>query len=326
MKCPVCNSRSLIRIFSINSKEAAENFFPESPEKAKELKFNIRKLWNGDNCGFYSCSDCKFEFAWPFTPADIDTYSILYFKESFYPNDKWEYSRTLRTLKNINESKNANVLEIGAGNGAFLNKISGVFFDSGNIYSTEYSLEGFNSIRNKGYHCYKLNLKALEKEVSVKFDVIFMFQVLEHMDNIEDVFKSLNFFSKSGANLFISVPNGNFRRFLDNRGIHLDIPPVHIGRYKYESLNTIVEKYGWRIKDDDIEPQKYLVKVKKFLFNQYFIFNGKKKFELSKFRLIRKVIRYTILLYLVILNYRVLLKLVSKDTGTSWWVHLTKNN
>ncbi len=297
---------------------------PGKPEHSGAVSVEIARLWDQEEGSFHRCRNCAFGFARPFIAADTKVYSRLYYKDFSYPGDKWEYRRALEIIGENLSGKEASLLEIGAGNGSFLEQASRCFPELKSIFSTEYSMAAVEEIRQKGFRCLQSSVPEMTEMELPPFRVICMFQVLEHQDDLDRVFRSLHMLGPSGTDLIISVPNGRLRSFYDRLGVHLDVPPIHVGRYTPRTFRYLSERYGWELKETSFEPQSYLFKVKKFIFTRYHALNLTRRTESSGNRVVKYGLRYTMMLYLSIRYLPVVFYLLRPDSGTSLLAHLKK--
>jgi 2-polyprenyl-3-methyl-5-hydroxy-6-metoxy-1,4-benzoquinol methylase len=104
--------------------------------------------------------------------------------------------------KYLPEAKN--VLEIGYGNGSFLNwcKEKGL-----NVHGIEQDKDLISRAKKLNYKVFK----SISQIKDVKFDLIVLFDVLEHIEQtkIDGVFKSLKKILAKNGKIFIRVPNGS---------------------------------------------------------------------------------------------------------------------
>ncbi|UAM97692.1 class I SAM-dependent methyltransferase [Polaribacter litorisediminis] len=107
-----------------------------------------------------------------------------------------------RKLKLINSFKTAskNILDVGAGTGDFLSVCKN---NSWNVFGTEPSLEARNIALKKGI---TLN-KDLAEIQNQKFDVITLWHVLEHVENLQEYILALHNLLSENGRLLIAVPN-----------------------------------------------------------------------------------------------------------------------
>jgi 2-polyprenyl-3-methyl-5-hydroxy-6-metoxy-1,4-benzoquinol methylase len=107
-----------------------------------------------------------------------------------------------RKLKLINSFKTSskNILDVGAGTGDFLKVCQN---NSWNVAGIEPSLEARNIAAKKG-----ISLKEnLSEYQNVKFDVITLWHVLEHVENLSEYISILNSLLSDDGRLIIAVPN-----------------------------------------------------------------------------------------------------------------------
>jgi len=169
----------------------------------------------------YECVDSKYRF---FAPTSIQGdpafYQGLAKFQWYYIKNRWEFSETIKHIEN-----KGNILEIGAGEGNFLKK--------GITERPNASWHGVD-ISTPNETIFK-SIEELTKQVPIKFDVVCLFQTLEHLS---DPLKSLTQMCdllKSGGKLIISVPNNN--SFIQHaKNDFLNMPPHHMGLWASESL------------------------------------------------------------------------------------------
>ena len=97
-----------------------------------------------------------------------------------------------------------NVLEIGFGNGNFLNWCKEKNL---NISGIEQDDDLLNRAKKQHYKVYK----SISQIKGIKFDLIVLFDVLEHIpqENIQNIFESLKKILAKNGKIFIRVPNGS---------------------------------------------------------------------------------------------------------------------
>jgi 2-polyprenyl-3-methyl-5-hydroxy-6-metoxy-1,4-benzoquinol methylase len=107
-----------------------------------------------------------------------------------------------RKLKLINSFKTSskNILDVGAGTGDFLKVCKN---NSWNVFGTEPSLDARTIAAKKGII---LQENLLEVE-NLKFDVITLWHVLEHVENLSEYIVTLKKILSQDGKLLIAVPN-----------------------------------------------------------------------------------------------------------------------
>ena len=297
---------------------------PDQPGQSKKISGQIRSLWGSGHCEFRQCLNCGYGFARPYIAGNEEIYSTLYYRHFSYPETKWEFERSIGIIRELDLPDHPALLEVGAGNGSFLDRVSSRGFPATGLYSTEFSVAGAEEIRNKGYHCSGKDIWDLADEELPPFDVICMFQVLEHMDDIHRVFRSLQQLGKPASHLIIAVPNGRLRSCYDKMGVHLDVPPIHVGRFTKKTFSFLAGQHGWEVGGIYFEPQPYPFRVKKFLSDRYIRVSFTRRTDRSTSGFIKYFFRYLCLLALTLRFLPVILYLMLPRNGTSLLVHCRK--
>jgi SAM-dependent methyltransferase len=275
-------------LYTVTASEAATHFILpwQKRDRYEQLKEQIRDLWNQNTCQVVCCKSCSGVFSWPFVAGDKKFYDLAY-SRSGYPQEKWEYKRALefllQTVPTPKLSK-INVLEIGAGNGAFIKKIIAAGVNPVNISAIEYSDYGRKELE-------KLNLKLIsfeslpsEKLMSIwrgEFDFIFMFQVIEHLDDLDGKLTFLRSCISEKGQLICAVPNPERIYFNELNGALLDMPPNHISRFSKASFENLAARNLFELKDFEVQPlENKLEEFKEFCTYKY-LKNSQSRFTLA---------------------------------------------
>jgi SAM-dependent methyltransferase len=329
-KCPICCTDAAHLLWDVDSKKAAQHFIlkEKSPNRSADLSLHIGNLWGQNTCEIVQCDRCGFCFSNPYVAGDERFYSLAYVRSS-YPKWKWEFQVTYDVLSK-KLCSNAKLIEIGAGDGAFIKRIMENILPKENILCTEFSEYGRNQIEKFGVSCLSEDVRYLSSaELEGSTDVICMFQVLEHMDKLDVLFQKLNWLLKRKGSLFIAVPNQNRIEFNELNGALLDMPPNHIGRWNKRCFEEIGRRYGFYIEDYKIENYSFASMANQFV-KYRFLRNSQRSGTFSnKIQKIRN--RYLLKMVQVIgfmINFIAALPVLTKmnsKLGNSQWVHLIKN-
>jgi len=327
--CPVCGGRSGTTIYSVTSEVAARIFAPDLEEPLRrEVQRSIERIWAGPSCDFVRCDQCTFCYAEPFNPATPEFYASLYSATEAYAESKWEFERTMRAIETLVQSGRLaefSLVDIGAGSGAFASRASNAFSGIGRILCTEYSESGREQMRARGLTCLSGGLMDIDVvEFSHCFDILCLFQVLEHLADVDAVFDRLSVLATDGAHLFIAVPNYQQRSYFDGHGFHEDMPPVHVARWNRRSLEIAAERHGWRVEEGELEPEPYSSKLKRFAWQFYIWDPGVRRLGRVRRRHVRRALRATLIALFVLRSVPSVLDLRSRDMGTAYWVHLSR--
>jgi len=177
MKCYICNSKSI------------------SKQKGK-----VRDL---PDVPILKCNNCRLVFL----SSDSHISDNFYEDSKMYDNQIDPIAELNNCLKDDERrfehckdfSINKDVLDFGCGYGGFLEKISKVCSSADGV---ERNYDAVDFLSNKGFNVYeKLD------DVNKKYDIIFMFHVLEHLKDPKKVLKKLSSFLKDDGFFIIEVPN-----------------------------------------------------------------------------------------------------------------------
>ena len=191
--CPLCAQDHCHRLYSVTAEKAAQHYVLREvfPERHARLVRYISRLWDHDDCSLVRCSNCQFVFAFPFRSGGAEFYSLAYtYGAEKYPREKWEYDETIRHLEHRRGRQNR-YLEIGAGSGAFVRKVIPDFVEPASATCIEYSQNGLEALLAMGIQCLNQDVRSATELNGSQFDVICLFQVLEHMDDLDQLFTRL---------------------------------------------------------------------------------------------------------------------------------------
>jgi 2-polyprenyl-3-methyl-5-hydroxy-6-metoxy-1,4-benzoquinol methylase len=328
--CPICDSKSAKILWSVDSSEAAQHYIFKEVDTQRFLKLvsHIENLWNQDSCDIVRCDDCGFCYSNPYIAGDGKFYALAY-ERSSYPAWKWEHQLTYDIL--VDEGlKDCKLLEIGAGDGAFVQRIVTNLTSPKNIVCAEFSDYGREKLQQYGVECLSEDIREIKTETFKEyFDVVCMYQVIEHMDRLETLFKSLNWLTHAGANLFISVPNPKNVEFSELNGGLMDMPPNHIGRWNRECFEIIGKRWGWQVERFEIEQTDFISKA--VLFYKYRFWREAQNSGSFANRICQiksshlyKLMRLAGVGFYTLKDLSSLSLLRGKDLGLSQWVRMKK--
>jgi len=254
-QCPACHSRAISSQQSMSAREVAQYFAPERADASSHARIYscVSSLWGGDTCEIMSCSDCGFGFAWPFVAGNAEFYNHTG-ANGDYPKAKWEFARTVTELGRL-DTGHAKVLEAGAGNGYFLDQICPSLVRAENVTALEYNDKAIPILKDKGYRTLSVDLRdrALEGDRG-SFDFIFLFQIVEHLDGLDELFARIRSLLKRGGSAFCAVPNFARIEYQEANGSLMDLPPNHIGRWTPRAFDAVCRRNGLALKSAEVEP------------------------------------------------------------------------
>lgn len=212
----------------------------------KELGLNVNHFFNTKKLSLYKCKSTGYRFYYPYTSiGDAHFYSELSKVRKNYYSTRWEHRQSLAYLKN-----EKNVLEIGSGFGIYLsllaeNKIKGKGLEL-NPQAIENNISPY-IIENK-------LIKEESKENPNKYDAVVMFQVLEHIPDVNNFITDALNSLKKGGRFIIGVPNNNPYLFINDKYHTLNLPPHHAGLWNKNSLKSLEKIFPIELEVLEYEP------------------------------------------------------------------------
>lgn len=250
--CPVCASPCPgPALYRYTVEQAAAHFCPSTrdADRNRRLQDCIRKLWQGDECEVLQCSQCGFGFGYPFVGGDEEFYGILH-EQKDYPAWRWDYDVAMR--EGIEKFDGGRVLDIGAGVGMFLRGLGdrweGYAVEGSEVTRTELEALGIKVFRDlsEGAH---FNAGA--------FQVVTLFQVLEHIAEFNLVLRLCRQLLAPGGRLVVTVPDGEAMIRQERvTGCH-DMPPNHINKWTPDSLARVLRQAGFECSQPIYEPSSW---------------------------------------------------------------------
>jgi 2-polyprenyl-3-methyl-5-hydroxy-6-metoxy-1,4-benzoquinol methylase len=148
--------------------------------------------------------------------------------------------------------KTGNILDVGAGTGAFLNTMQQAGWNSTGIEPDE-------SARQKALELYRLNLKTAENLYLLSagsFDAITLWHVLEHVHDLHKYVEQLKNLLADDGKLFIAVPNytsGDETIYHESWAAY-DVPR-HLYHFSPDAMKKLLTSHGLKL--DSIKPMWY---------------------------------------------------------------------
>jgi len=222
VKCGLCNSDDASLLFSVKNNDYL----------GKDEIFSIVK-----------CNNCSFVYTNP-RPDRIEV--SKYYPQSYYGKDNVRFNKIVEYVLGLIRKNRARaiaslmspgrILDIGCGRGKMLSFLKKKKWQT---IGTEISAEACR------YAQEYLNLEVVPKDLpEIKFpdsyfDVITLFNSLEHLSNPREVLNECKRILKPAGWLIIALPNIDSiqTRIFKNRWFHLDLPR----HYSHFSLSTLKE-------------------------------------------------------------------------------------
>lgn len=243
MNCPLCKSGNYKKIKDIEIGNLIEMW-------NQNWKFNpisniyvdkILEKRECDNCGIFYYNYHLFD--------SKEMYEQMEKIEGYYPTFRPTYQIAYDIIDEIKPQK---LLEIGSGNGSFLEYIKDIVPI---IKGSEYNDLAVKICKSKG-----LNVTSkLINEIEENFDVICHHEVFEHIFDTKNFMKDCVRLLKKGGKLIIGCPNPeSIRKITGDSELHL--PPHHQFDFSKKTFEWIANHFKLKIYDyryEEVEERHY---------------------------------------------------------------------
>jgi SAM-dependent methyltransferase len=250
--CPVCENRCAgPSLYRHSVEQAAAHFCPPTRDanRNQRLRHCISKLWQGNECAIMRCGQCGFAFGYPFVGGDEEFYSILH-EQKAYPTWRWDYDVAM--AKAVENCAGGNILDIGAGVGNFLRRLDG----SWKCYAVEGSELTRRELEASGITVFR-NLAGVAQSHAGTFQVVTLFQVLEHIADFNTLLKQCRSLLAPRGRLVVTVPFGEAMIRQQRLTGCYDMPPNHIGQWTPDSLSQVLMRAGFECGEPVFEPPSW---------------------------------------------------------------------
>lgn len=301
MKCLLCESNDLIITGNFNKKNLLALWLGVYPNAAEELKL--------DRILFYQCTNCSLKFFDPQLAGGEKFYSELGKFDWYYNHSgKTEYDYVQKHIK-----ENNSVLDIGSGRGVLFTKIK----KNVNYTGIELSTKAVQLAKEAGINVKQEDLLLHAQANKSHYDIVCLFQVIEHLTELDAFLKSIHLTLKSKGLFVIATPNNDgFISTTPNYTFNL--PPHHTILWTEKSLQFLAKKYDFDVLEveqellqdvhKDSAYSSYLVAIiKKILFIPNLLIDNSKSHSLIV-RIVNRLLRISLFqkLILPILKKRVI--------------------
>jgi 2-polyprenyl-3-methyl-5-hydroxy-6-metoxy-1,4-benzoquinol methylase len=238
-------------MYSYTASEAAAHFCPVTRDRERflRLEHSIDRLWQGSDCRIYRCRDCGFGFGFPFVGGDEEFYGILH-EQRGYPDWRWDYDVALTHA--LSRCAGGKILDVGAGVGKFLRRLGPEW----ERYAVETSDLNRKDLNAAGIHVFRDLTEAAKTERGT-FQVITLFQVLEHISEFGLTIANCHELLSPGGRLVVTVPDCDAMIRQERvTGCH-DMPPNHVNKWTPESLTRVLRRSGFECSKPIYEPASW---------------------------------------------------------------------
>jgi 2-polyprenyl-3-methyl-5-hydroxy-6-metoxy-1,4-benzoquinol methylase len=230
MNCLLCHSNHVKIKETHSRKELLEVWEPVNIDIKEEIKLDVVNL--------YQCEECKLKFFDPQLAGGDKFYSELGKLDWYYLHPgKTEYDYVQKFIKDGDR-----ILDVGAGRGVLYTKIIKKVEYTG----LELSTKAVELAKEAGINVKQEDLLIHAEEHKSFYNMVCLFQVLEHLTEVDKFIKSIRLTLKSGGLFIIAVPNNDgFISYLPNYSFNL--PPHHTILWTKTSLKFLAKKYDFDI-------------------------------------------------------------------------------
>lgn len=260
MNCPLCDSKDVIILNTYSIKDL-KTIWWSFLDISEELKVDTLHL--------YQCNNCRLKFFDTLLAGGDKFYSELSNLHWYYNHDgKTEYDFVQKYVK-----KGDKVLDVGAGIGLLATKIKQEIQYTG----LELSTKAVDLAHKSGINVIQENLNKHAQNNKSRYDTVCLFQVLEHLTELDDFLKSIHLTLKSKGYFIIAVPN-NDGFISQSPNYTFNLPPHHTILWTEETLRFLAQKYSFDVADIEIELLQDV--HRDYAYRSYYIYNIKRAFFL----------------------------------------------
>jgi len=159
--------------------------------------------------------------------------------------------------KYFSDFKNKKFLEVGSHEGLFLKELQLLGSD---ILGIEPSERAANYAASEGVKTIKASFEEAFANIKEKFDAIFLFHVLEHMEDAEDCLKKIKSLLKQNGFIFIEIPNIKSYRSKKYGNDWEYIYDEHLHYFSLQSLSKLLYDMDLKIYFRDFDDANMSVK------------------------------------------------------------------
>jgi 2-polyprenyl-3-methyl-5-hydroxy-6-metoxy-1,4-benzoquinol methylase len=226
VNCPICNSNTY------------------------KQQYLVKQTWN-----IVQCNSCNFVYTNPRldTNAIIDIYHQNYFQNTQFGYSNYEENPHLKVLnfsKWINEAlpflntkNNLKALDVGCAAGFALS-----VYKKNNIEAHGIELDDAYTKNLKANNYLIYDKPLLENKYQTTYDMISMFDVIEHLTNLDQHATLLNqLLNQNGLLIFVTPDYNSLQRKVFGKRWFQFKPIEHINYFTKDTLQNFFEKFGFEL-------------------------------------------------------------------------------
>ena len=234
-------------------------FKSESSNKIKKCEIcgcnNLKNEFSKLGFSHMKCLNCEFIFVNPKPTAKLlkfyyeNSISSKFFQEKIIePTREYRLNKIVKPRAEWLNSffdNPGNYLDIGCSTGMLLESMKKLKW---NCQGSEFSQDAIKIAKQHGLNVSNADLNNTKIFQKNSFDLITLFEVLEHVSDISDLLSNIKNLLKKEGLLIITIPNINGIEYRLMKENHENIiPPAHINYFSKKSFNIIAEKFNFKI-------------------------------------------------------------------------------
>ena len=232
--CPSCNSHNIYKSLSARDYTVSNEVFEIWECKDCSLRFTQNIPGKSEIGRYYQSEDYI---------SHSDT-TRGFVNRLYHKVRKKTLAQKRNLIESVTEKKSGNLLDIGAGTGAFLNEMK-----LASWHCT--GLEPDETARAKAKELYNLDLLKADNLFLLpakKFDAITLWHVLEHVHDLQENVDQLKKLLNDTGKLFIAVPNYTSAdaKIYGKYWAAYDVPR-HLYHFSPQAMESLLENHGLRL-------------------------------------------------------------------------------
>lgn len=232
-RCPLCRTTAGV---ALDHAAAAEVFRALREQWGAPLTADVERDHSPTpTYRLLRCCACGLEHFDPPVPGSPAFYAQLA-DGTYYP-ERWEFDVVGSRL-----GRHDVVLDLGAGNGAFLASLRGRV---AGVVGVDHSPAALRQLRDQGIEAYADDFTRVAAAHAGRFSVVTAFQTVEHVADVAELLEPALKALAPGGRLFLSAPN----RERWGRGPlePLDWPPHHLSRWSPQQWQRLADRFDLRV-------------------------------------------------------------------------------
>lgn len=229
---------------------------PACSYKKNEFFFkSVNKDLSIKNFNYLKCKNCNSVFL---SKKNYSSEKLEKLHINNWHKDVFQYEKNSSKNKNINRwyhtykklklNRKLSVLDIGCGNGSFLIALKKMKFKK--LYGFDADSKILNKIKEDNIKTFVSNFNNffLHKEITnLKFDYIFLHDVLEHSYDPSELLKNIKKVTKKKSQIFIKVPSGECLQLEMLKEYNCDTAaPFHRTLFSKKGISLLLKKKGFK--------------------------------------------------------------------------------